>query len=57
MKTCGNCKYCNPMSICGGDCECKAKSDANITFEVSRDDDIRFYGENDNQPCQNFTEA
>lgn len=57
MKTCGNCKHCIENNVCNGDCLCKAKSDANTTFEVSQDDDIRFYGEEDNQPCQNFIEA
>ncbi len=48
--TCGMCKHCNPLNICNGDCECKAKE-----IEVSEDDNIRFYGEQDNEPCECFS--
>ena len=34
----------------------QAKSDGDLTFEVSQDDDIRFYGDQDGQPCSDFTE-
>lgn len=54
--TCGKCKYCVPLNVCGGDCQCKAKSDSDLTFEVSQDDDIRFYGDQDGQPCPDFAE-
>lgn len=54
MKSCGMCKHCNPMNMCGGDCECGAQSDKKITFEVSQDDDIRFYGEPDKEPCKDY---
>ena len=56
MKTCRMCRHCNPMNICGSDCECKAKSDNEIIFEVSEDDDICFYGEQNNEPCQYYEE-
>lgn len=49
--TCGMCKHCVPLDICGGDCECKARE-----IEVSEDDDTRFYGE-DNEPCELFVTA
>ena len=49
-KTCGNCKFCVENNICNGDCLCKAKD-----IEVSADDDIRFYGEND-AACECFCE-
>ena len=49
--TCGMCKHCVPLDICGGDCECKARE-----IEVSEDDDTRFYGE-DNEPCELFDTA
>lgn len=48
---CGECKHCEQNDVCNGDCVCKAKS-----IEVSQDDDIRFYGEN-NEPCECFTKA
>ena len=54
--TCGKCKHCVPLNVCSGDCQCKAKSDGDLTFEVSQDDDIRFYGDQDGQPCSDFTE-
>lgn len=54
--TCGKCKHCVPLNVCGGDCRCKAKSDSLLTFEVSQDDDIRFYGDQDGRPCPDFTE-
>lgn len=50
--TCGNCKHCVPNDICNGDHECKAKA-----IEVSQDDDIRFYGEKYNEPCEEFAKA
>ncbi len=50
MKTCGMCKNCVPADRCNGDCDCKAKN-----IEVSQDDDIRFYGEKNNEPCEQFT--
>ncbi len=49
--TCGKCKNCNPLYVCGSDCECKAKA-----IEVAQDDDIRFYGER-NAPCECFEQA
>ncbi len=52
--TCGKCKHCVPMHVCGADCQCVAKSDGDLVFEVSQDDDIRFYGDHDGQPCANF---
>jgi len=55
--TCGNCKYCEQMDVCGCDCKCNAKSTDEITFEVSQDDEITFYGEQNNEPCENFTPA
>ena len=54
--TCGKCKHCTPLNVCGGDCECRAKSTDGLTFEVSQDDDIRFYGDQDGQPCSDFAE-
>ena len=50
----GKCKNCIPMDTCGCDCKCKAHSTKEITFEVSQDDDIRFYGERENEPCKFF---
>ena len=50
--TCGMCKHCTPLDICGGDCEYKARG-----IEVSEDDDTRFYGEQDNEPCEFFAAA
>lgn len=55
--TCKNCKYCRPVDACGCDCECTAKSDREILFEVSKDDDITFYGEHDNEPCKDFKKS
>ena len=49
-KTCGNCKFCVENNICNGDCLCKAKA-----IEVSADDDIRFYGEQNGSACESFT--
>lgn len=49
MKTCGNCKNCVPEDFCGGDCKCCVKE-----IEVSQDDEIRFYGDKDNEPCKEF---
>lgn len=54
--TCGKCQHCIPMDVCGGDCKCEARSDG-ITFEVSQDDDIRYYGEQNNEPCEFFSAA
>lgn len=54
--TCGKCKHCTPLNICGGDCRCEAKSTDDLTFEVSQDDDISFYGDVDGQPCPDFVE-
>ena len=48
MKTCGECKNCRPIDACGCDCECLAKA-----IEVSQEDEIVFYGDND-EPCENF---
>ncbi len=48
---CGKCLHCVPADRCNGDHDCKAKG-----IEVSQDDDIRFYGEND-EPCEAFTAA
>lgn len=50
--TCGKCKNCIPVDRCNGDCDCKAKG-----IEVSQDDDIRFYGEQNNEPCKLFVAA
>ena len=50
--SCGNCKNCSPLNICNGDCECRAKQ-----IEVSADDDIRFYGEQNNEPCELYKAA
>lgn len=50
--TCGKCKHCRPNDICNGDHECTAKN-----IEVSQDDDIRFYGEKNNEPCECFEMA
>lgn len=50
--TCGKCKHCTPNDVCDGDCLCKEKD-----IEVSQDDDIRFYGEDGNKPCEDFTPA
>lgn len=56
--TCGECKNCKPISDCAGaDCECRAKSDAVITFEVAQDDDIEFYGDRINEPCALYAAA
>ena len=52
--TCGKCKNCTPLNVCGGDCQCKAKSIDGLVFEVSQDDDITFYGDLDGQPCTDF---
>lgn len=52
MRTCGNCKYCVENHICNGDCLCKAKN-----LEISKDDDIRFYGEKDNTPCERYRDS
>ncbi|MBR1691155.1 MAG: hypothetical protein IJ711_00095 [Lachnospiraceae bacterium] len=58
MATCGKCKNCHPIENCAGaDCECKAKSDSKITFEVSQDDDIKFYGDRFNEPCSQYAAA
>ncbi len=38
--TCGKCKNCIENNICNGDCLCRKQE-----IEVSKDDDIRFYGE------------
>lgn len=46
--TCGMCKHCKPNDVCNGDCLCAAKD-----IEVSQDDDIRFYGDGD-QNCELF---
>lgn len=54
--TCGRCKHCTPMNVCGGDCKCEAKSTSDLTFEVSQDDDINFYGDVDGQLCPDFVE-
>lgn len=49
---CGNCKNCKPNDVCNGDCLCAAKG-----LEVSQDDDIRFYGDKENSPCELFEMA
>ena len=49
MFTCGKCKNCIPEDYCNGDCHCTVKD-----IEVSKDDDIRFYGESDGENCQMF---
>lgn len=46
---CGKCKSCKPNDVCNGDCICTAKD-----IEVSQDDDISFYGEQNNEPCEKF---
>lgn len=55
--TCGKCKHCTPLSVCGGDCQCKTNSTEDLVFEVSQDDDIQFYGKQDGQPCADFCVA
>ena len=50
--TCGKCKNCVPNDVCDGDCLCKVKG-----LEVSQDDDIRYYGEINNAPCEAFEAA
>ena len=50
--TCGSCKNCIPADRCNGDHDCKAKG-----IEVSRDDDTRFYGEQNNAPCEAYETA
>ena len=55
MKTCGNCKYCKELNVCGCDCKCLARSTTEIDFEVSKDDEITWYGDND-KPCEFFEE-
>lgn len=55
--TCGKCKHCTPLDVCGGDCKCAAKSTEDLVFEVSQDDDIQFYGDQDGQPCADFCAA
>ena len=52
VMTCGKCKNCHPLNRCNGDCECSEKQ-----LEVSADDDIRFYGEQNNEPCEQFSLA
>lgn len=47
--TCGGCRHCLKNDVCDGDCLCSAKH-----IEVSRDDDIRFYGENPESPCGSY---
>ena len=54
--TCGKCEHCTPLDVCGGDCKCKMKSDDGLVFEVSQDDDIRFYGDLPGQPYPDFSE-
>ena len=46
---CGKCKHCKPNDVCNGDCLCDA-----LGIEVSKDDDIWFYGEQNNKPCEKF---
>lgn len=50
--TCGECKHCRLNNICDGDHECEKKN-----IEVSEDDDIRFYGEQNGSPCEEFEAA
>lgn len=52
MMTCGKCVHCKPNNVCDGDCICVAKD-----LEVSRDDDIRFYGDTNDAPCDAFMAA
>lgn len=54
---CGNCKFCEPIDSCGCDCKCRANSTDDIMFEVSQDDDIAYYGEQNGEPCKNFVPA
>lgn len=49
MDTCGKCKNCRPEDCCGCDCRCTVKD-----IEVSKDDDIRFYGESEGENCRDF---
>ncbi len=49
MITCGECKHCIPEDCCGCDCHCTAKD-----IEVSKDDDIRFYGESEGKKCEAY---
>ena len=50
---CGKCAYCYSADACDYDCVCLRRSDEKIDFQVSRDDNIRYYGEND-EPCELF---
>lgn len=52
VMACGNCKNCMPNDVCDGDHICRAKE-----IEVAADDDIRFYGEKNDEPCEKFREA
>lgn len=58
-KKCGQCKNCLPVSYCGGDCECVAKSEPRFGyfFEVSEEDEIEWYGEKGCKPCPHFEEV
>lgn len=51
---CGECKHCLPVDACDYDCECLAKSNKDISFQVSMDDDIRFYGPCPDKACPQF---
>lgn len=53
---CGKCAYCYSADACDYDCVCLRRSDEKIDFQVSRDDNIRDYGEND-EPCELFEPA
>ena len=49
VNYCKECYYCKPLYGCDQDHWCDAKE-----IEVSEDDEINFYGDVDNLPCNMF---